>query len=213
VHVSETTPTPPLFPLFLRLAGRRVVLVGGGVVAAGKLAGLLEAGAHVDVIAPEVHPDIEAAGERSAEALARRPEALPIGRVRIVRRPFEPADLDGAWFVVAAAPRGVNRLVADAATARGIFVNAVDDVEHASAYAGAIERRAGVTIAIGTDGRAPALAGLLREAIGALLPQDLDRWMSCAAAERGRWIATKVPMERRRPQLLRALVGLYSHEQ
>src|SRR5262249_35744508 len=86
---------------------------------------------------------------------------------------------------------------------------AVDDVAHASAYAGAVERRAGVTIAIGTDGAAPALAGLLREAIGVLLPPDLDRWMACAAAERGRWLAAGVPMEARRPRLRQALVDLY----
>jgi len=189
-----TSSTAPLFPLFLRLAGRRVVLVGGGRVAAGKLGALLQAGADVLVVAPEVTPEIAAAG------------------VRIVQRAFEASDLRGAWLVVAAAPRDVNRSVAEAATARGIFVNAVDDVESASAYAGAVERRAGVTIAIGTDGAAPALAGLLREAIGAMLPKDLDRWMSCAVAERQRWLASKVPMSQRRPQLLNALLGLYSHE-
>ena len=80
--------------------------------------------------------------------------------------------------MVAAAPPEVNREVAAAAHARGIFVNAVDDVESASAYAGAVVRRAGVTIAISTDGEAPALAGLVREALEALLPDDLDRWMA-----------------------------------
>lgn len=180
-----------VFPVFLKLAGRRVLVVGGGPVAAGKLRALLEAEARVTVVAPDVTPAI-----RSAP-------------VEIVQRPFEPGDLDGVWFVVAAAPPDVNRHVASVAHARGIFVNAVDDVENASAYAGAIVRRAGVTIALSTDGAAPALAGLLREGLEALLPDDLDEWMACAQAARRRWLESRVPMAQRRPLLLDALVSLY----
>lgn len=181
-----------LFPTFLKLGGRRVLLVGAGPVAAGKLRSLLEAGAHVTVVAPDVRPEI--AGEP----------------VDLHRRPFQPADLDGVSYVVAAAPPGVNRAVADAARDRGIFVNAVDDIESASAYAGAILRRAGVTIAISTDGEAPALAGLVREALEALLPADLDNWMQCARDARREWLAHGVAMEERRPLLLDALNRLYA---
>ena len=180
-----------LFPTFLKLGGRRVLVVGAGPVAAGKLHGLLDAGAAVTVVAPEVVAEIAAAP------------------VAIVRRPFESADLDGVSYVVAAAPPAVNREVAAAATARGIFVNAVDDIESASAYAGAVVRRAGVTIAISTDGEAPALAGLVREALEALLPDDLDEWMACAREARREWLEQKVPMAERRPLLLEALNQLY----
>ncbi|MBA3888522.1 MAG: uroporphyrinogen-III C-methyltransferase, partial [Acidobacteria bacterium] len=127
----------------------------------------------------------------------------------VARRPFAPADLEGICYVVSAAPREVNAEVARAAAAHGIFVNAVDDVENASAYAGAMLRRGGVTIALSTDGEAPALAGLLREALEALLPDDLDAWMTCARHSRRRWLADGVPMEQRRPLLLQALVALY----
>lgn len=181
-----------LFPTFLKLQGRRVLLVGGGPVAAGKLRGLLEAGADVTVVAPAMVLEIAAA---------------PV--TRTVRR-FQVSDLDGVSFVVAAAPPGVNREVAAAAQARGIFVNAVDDVESASAYAGAVVRRAGVTIAISTDGDAPALAGLVREALEALLPDDLDKWMETARASRREWLERKVPMAERRPLLLEALNALYA---
>ena len=181
-----------LFPTFLKLGGRRVLVVGAGPVAAGKLHGLLDAGAAVTVVAPEVVAEIAAAP------------------VAIVRRPFESADLDGVSYVVAAAPPAVNREVAAAATARGIFVNAVDDIESASAYAGAVVRRAGVTIAISTDGEAPALAGLVREALEALLPDDLDEWMACAREARREWLEQKVPMAERRPLLLDALNRLYT---
>ena len=180
-----------LYPIFLRLVGRPVLLVGGGRVAASKLRALVDAGARVAVVAPEVTAEI-----------ANAP-------VLIHRRPFEATDLDGVWLVIAAAPRGVNRDVAAAAQARGIFVNAVDDVESASAYAGAVLRHAGVTVAISTDGQAPALAGLMREALEILLPDDLEAWVASARESRVRWLAGGVPMEQRRPLLLEALVALY----
>jgi siroheme synthase-like protein len=180
-----------LFPTFLKLGGRKVLLVGGGPVAAGKLGGLLQAGAAVKVVAPMIVPEIA---------------STP---VEIERRPFHPSDVDGVCFVVAAAPAEVNREVAAVADARGIFVNAVDDIASASAYAGAVLRRAGVTIAISTDGEAPALAGLVREALEALLPDDLEGWMTCAREARREWLEKQVPMAERRPLLLDALNDLY----
>src|SRR5512141_510674 len=107
-----------LLPIFLHLRGRRVVLVGAGPVGASKLAALQTAGADVRVIAPDVHPDVEAAP------------------VTIERRAFVPSDLDDAWFVVAAATSEVNRQVAAAAEERRLFVNAVDDPPNATAYLG-----------------------------------------------------------------------------
>ena len=122
---------------------------------------------------------------------------------------FVSSDLDEAWYVVSAATTEINARVAEAAEARRIFVNAVDDPPHASAYLGGVIRRAGVTIAISTSGEAPALAGLLREGIDALLPPDLDRWAECARDKRRAWKATGVPMDERRPQLIEALKALY----
>lgn len=180
-----------VFPVFLKLAGRRVLVVGGGPVAASKLRGLLDADATVVVVAPDVVEEIAAAP------------------VEILRRPFVPEDLEGISFVVAAAPPAVNREVAAAAHPRGLFVNAVDDMENATAYMGAIVRRAGVTMALSTDGEAPALAGLMREALEALLPDDLDAWVSSAREARRDWLARGVPMAERRPLLLEALVALY----
>lgn len=180
-----------VFPIFLKLAGRRVLVVGGGPVAASKLRALLDAEATVVVVAPEIVTEIAAAP------------------VETVRRPFVPTDLEGMSFVVAAAPPDVNREVAAAAHARGLFVNAVDDMANATAYMGAIVRRAGVTMALSTDGEAPALAGLMREALEALLPDDLDAWVTCAQAARRDWLARGVPMAERRPLLLEALVALY----
>jgi len=182
---------PSLLPLFLALAGRRVVLVGGGRVAAAKLRQLLAVGADVRVVAPAVDPDIDRAG------------------VAIERRPFLPSDLDEAWLVVAAAPPDVNREVSTAAATRRIFVNAVDDPANATAFMSGVVRRGGVAMAISTDGQAPALAGLLREALDEVLPAELDLWMDEARRQRAIWQRDEVPMERRRPLLLEALNRLY----
>jgi uroporphyrin-III C-methyltransferase/precorrin-2 dehydrogenase/sirohydrochlorin ferrochelatase len=181
-----------LYPVFLKLAGLPVVVVGGGTVAAGKLDGLLAAGAHVTVIAPKISDEIRARD------------------VTVIEDKFRANDLDGARWVIAAATPEVNRAVAKAAAARGLFVNAVDDTAAATAYLGGVIRRGEVEIAISTGGLAPALAGLLREALDAVLPHDLDRWIEVARAARADWKAALVPIAQRRPLLLRALDLLYA---
>jgi siroheme synthase-like protein len=183
-----------VFPAFLKLAGRKVLVVGGGPVAASKIASLREAGAIVHVVAPDICAALSASG---AECIA--------------RRRFEAADLDGAWLVIAAATPDVNRAVAAEAAGRQVFVNAVDDPPNASVYLGGVVRRGGVTLAISTDGAAPALAGLLREALDTALPgtPDLEAWMARARELRPGWRADGVPMAERRPHLLRALNALY----
>jgi len=180
-----------LYPVFLKLDDRPVLLVGGGTVATSKLDALRQAGARVTVVAPSVSDAIEASG------------------VPMVRRKFRASDLNGQWFVVSAATPAVNRQVARAAARRRVFVNAVDDPAQASAYLGGVCRRAGVTVAISTDGRAPALAGLLREGVDAMLPADLESWMDASREARAQWKANGVPMPERRPQLLEALNKLY----
>jgi siroheme synthase-like protein len=188
---------PELLPLFLKLSGRAVLLVGGGRVATAKLQQLLSAGAQVRVVAPETAPAIDWA---------------PRERVTVFRRGFLPTDLDDAWLVVAAATPEVNREVAEAAEPRRIFVNAVDDPQNASAYLSGVVRRDGVTVAISTSGNAPALTALLREGIDALLPQDLAAWLRRARAERLVWRRDSVPMGDRKGRLLRALNGIYERD-
>ncbi|MCM2334872.1 MAG: uroporphyrinogen-III C-methyltransferase, partial [Anaeromyxobacteraceae bacterium] len=187
MQTPPLAPAPDLAPLFLKLAGRRVVVVGGGPVAAAKVAALAGTGADLLVVAPEVRPEILASG------------------ARVERRPFRPEDLDGAWLVVAAAPPEVNRAVGAEAERRRVFVNAADDPRAATAYAGGVVRRGGVTVAISTDGRAPALAGLLREGIEALLPEQVGAWVERAEALRAGWRAEGLPLAARRPRLLAAL--------
>ncbi len=181
-----------LYPAFLDLSGRDVVLIGGGSVAASKLEGLLTAGARVTVVAPVIS------------------DAIRAHDVVLVERTFQPADLDDAWWVVAAATPDVNRAVANAAEQRRVFVNAVDDKGAATAFLGGVIRRGAGEIAISTGGAAPALAGLLREGLDAMLPQDLERWIAVAIATRSEWKAANIPIIERRPLLLRALEDLYA---
>jgi uroporphyrin-III C-methyltransferase/precorrin-2 dehydrogenase/sirohydrochlorin ferrochelatase len=161
-------------------------------VAASKIAALQAAGAEIVVVAPEVCAEVEASG------------------VAVIRKRFEPSDLHGAWFIVAAAPPEVNREVAAEGERLRVFVNAVDDPSNASVYLGGVVRRGGVTFGISTDGAAPALAGLLREGLDAMLPADLEEWSSRAHELRQSWRARGVPMEARRPELLEALNELYA---
>lgn len=180
----------PLLPLFLKLEGRPALVVGGGAMAAARVAQLLEAGARVTVVAPEVRQEILASG------------------ATVRRRRFRPADLDGAWLAVAAATPEVDCQVARAAEKRRVFVNAVDRPRSASAYTGAVLRRGGVAVAVSTGGRAPALAGLLRQALEAILPEGLDAWLELAQRLRAEDRAAGVPQRDRRRRLLEALLAL-----
>ena len=184
-----------LLPLFLDLVGRDVLLVGGGPVASAKLRQLLAAGARVRVVSPLVLADIDRVSQ-SAD-------------VQIVLRTFQPSDLDGVWLVVAAATPDVNRAVANAAEARRVFVNAVDDPANATAYLSGVVRRDGVTMAISTSGDAPALTSLVREGLDAVLPHDLGDWVEAAREQRAEWRRDGVPMDSRKPLLLQALNDLY----
>lgn len=178
-----------VYPVFLRLDGEPVLVVGGGPVAASKLDGLLAAGARPTVVAPAIADG------------CRRPG------VTLIERGFVADDLDGARFVIAAATAAVNREVTALAAARNLFVNAVDDPAAATAFLGGVVRRGDVTVAISTGGSAPALAGLLREALDAALPADLDAWLELARAERARWKQDGTPMAERRARLLDALIA------
>jgi uroporphyrin-III C-methyltransferase/precorrin-2 dehydrogenase/sirohydrochlorin ferrochelatase len=188
-----------LFPLFLKLAGRDVLVVGAGPIGASKARSLVEAGARVTVVAPAAEPEVR--------------ELAAAGALELALRAFVDSDVDGAWLVVAAATPDVNRAVAAAAEARRTFVLAVDDPASASAYGAGVVRRGGVTVAVSTDGRAPALAGLLREALEAVLPDELGSWTAEAERLRALWKAGGVPMAERRPLLLEALNQLYAERE
>ena len=139
-----------MYPIFMRLRGRRVVVIGGGKVAARKAAGLAATGARVRVVAPRVHPGI-AADE-------------------IERRPYHSGDLAGAALAFAATDdRMVNHAVALEARRRRIPVNVADAAEECTFMVPARVRRAGIEVAVSTGGRSPRLAKELRQRLEQVL--------------------------------------------
>jgi uroporphyrin-III C-methyltransferase / precorrin-2 dehydrogenase / sirohydrochlorin ferrochelatase len=157
-------------PIFLSVRNRLAVIVGGGAVAARKADLLLQAGASVRVVAPALASELAVLRDS--------------GRIEYRSELFAPAVLDGAVVVIAATNQpAVNAAVAAAAKARGIPVNAVDDLEHSSFILPAIVDRSPIVVAVGTSGNSPVLARIVRERIEALLPPTLGR----LAAFAGRW--------------------------
>jgi uroporphyrin-III C-methyltransferase/precorrin-2 dehydrogenase/sirohydrochlorin ferrochelatase len=160
-------------PLFLKLRGERVLLVGGGAVAARKAELLCEAGARLRVVAPERCAELVALCERvGAEYLASG---------------FAPEHLQGVVLAVAATDRPeINLQVSRAGRAAQVWVNAVDDPQASSCLMPAIVDRSPVLVAIGTGGASPTLARRLRAQIEALLPERLGELAGLAGAWRAR---------------------------
>jgi uroporphyrin-III C-methyltransferase/precorrin-2 dehydrogenase/sirohydrochlorin ferrochelatase len=160
------------FPVFLKLTGEPVVVVGGGEVAARKIDLLLRAGAKVTVVAPEL-----------IDSLAALESA---GSIVYVAQEFAPEHLHGARLVIAATDRhAINAWVASQAQHRGIPVNVVDDRELSSFIVPAIVDRSPVVVAVGSSGDAPVLTRRLREKLETFLPQRLGILARLA----GRWRA------------------------
>jgi len=158
--------------IFTRLAGRRCVVVGGGRVAERKARELLDAGAKVTVVSPKLTQGL--AELAAADGLEWRAQA------------FDAAVLDGCWLAIAAtSDRGENARVSQAAEARQVFCNVVDDPALCSFIMPAVVRRDPVTIAISSGGHAPVIARWVKGLIETLVPQHLG----ALAALAGRWRA------------------------
>jgi siroheme synthase-like protein len=177
-----------LYPVFLKLAGRTVVVVGAGSVAERKIAPLVDAGATVRVVAPDATEAVRRLAER--------------GVILWIDRKFEDADVDGAWLVMSATSNPeTQRAVAVASLARRTFLIAVDDPPNASAYSGAVVQRPPFLVAISSSGEAPALARLLREIIEQVMPGPT--WVEHAKRLRAKWLADRSPMADRFGELVK----------
>lgn len=125
------------------------MVVGAGRIAARKIEPLLDLGADVLVVAPEADDEVVAWADQ--------------GRLALLQRPFEPADLDGAWLAVTATDDpAVNGAVYEAGEAGRVWVNSADDPDRCSFTLMSVVRRADLVVAIGTGGRSPALAAWLK---------------------------------------------------
>jgi len=182
----------PLFPLFVDLRGRAVLVVGGSVVARRKIEALLEAGADISVVAPQLVSGLDA--------------WVRAGRVRHRATTFEPVHLEGAWLVIAASgDAAVNHAVADAAATRGIFANVVDDAALSSVHVPARVRRGPLQVAISSGGVAPVLARRLRERLDAELDDSLGTLAHLLGRERAR-IRWRFPQPAKRRRFFELLL-------
>ena len=169
------------YPAFLDLRGRRVLVVGGGLVAVRKIDGLLKCACHIKVVAPEIRPEIE---------------AQPFD---LVRRAYEPTDLDGACLVFAATDDDeLNAAVARDAAARGIWCNAASAPETGSFIVPSLVERGPIKVAISTGGASPALAKRLRVELGCQIGPEYER--------------LAIILERIRPYVLEQPGGSAAHQ-
>jgi len=177
-----------MFPIFLKLEGRRALVVGAGTIAEGKIRGLLQAGASVEVVAPSAVPQIQ--------------EWFGQGVLSWQPRAFEPRDLDQVSIVVAATPsREVNRQVFQEARLRNVLCNSVDDPENCDFYYPAVVQRGDLQIAISTNGRSPALAQRLRQELEEQFGSEYESWVVELGEVRNRLFAADLDAEARRKLL------------
>jgi len=138
------------YPIFVSLAGRKAVVIGGGKVAERKVEVLLDCGAEVELVSPEL-----------TESLSKWERE---GRLQVQRREFRAGDTSEAWLVIAACgEEEVNRRVFEEAERCGIFCNVVDEPTLCSFQVPAVIQRGVLQIAISTGGVSPALAKRLRK--------------------------------------------------
>ena len=161
---------PVPYPVNLIVAGRRCLVVGGGDVAARKVAGLIACGARVKVVAPSVCEDI-------------RREA----GVFWEERPYRRADLDGQRLVISATDDpAVNAAVYRDAEAAGVWVNGADDPAHCSFTLPSVVRRGALQVTVSTGGRSPALARWLRERLESEIGPEYEVLLDLLSDERER---------------------------
>lgn len=154
-----------LFPMFMKLEGRRCLVVGAGKVGEPKIGGLLDTGARLHVIALE-----------ASEAVHGWANA---GRIALELRPFTAEDLDGTFLaVVATASRSLNASIYEEAQRRGVLCNVVDVPEYCDFYYPAVVRRGDLQIAVSTNGQSPSLAQKLRQQLERQFGPGYAQWVA-----------------------------------
>jgi precorrin-2 dehydrogenase/sirohydrochlorin ferrochelatase len=155
------------YPVNLILEGRRCLVVGAGAVAARKIEGLLQCGADVTVVAPEI-----------GDAVA----ALP---VRVQRRAYEAGEAGGYRLVIAATDNpAVNRLVYDDGEAAGVWVNAADEPSSCSFTLPSVVRRGPIIVTVSTGGHSPAMATWMRRCVDEALGEEYVVLLQLLSEER-----------------------------
>ncbi len=188
VKVTSTSRKAAFFPMLVNLAGRKCVVVGAGIVAAGKIEGLLLCGADVVVV--------------SLRAVAAIQRLARDGRLVWRRKAFSQRDVQGKFLAIAATNSSkVNEAVFRTCTARGVLCNSVDDPEHCDFIYPAVARRGALQIAISTGGRSPALAARLRREMERQFGPEWGAWVEDLGLRRDELLRGKLPEKSRRRRL------------
>jgi precorrin-2 dehydrogenase/sirohydrochlorin ferrochelatase len=177
---------PRLFPIFLKLAGRRCLVVGAGAIGESKIASFLDTGAAVRVVAPDATPQVQFWDEAS--------------KIEWLARSWEPGDLDGMFLVVAATPSPeLHQRIFSEARRHGVLCNVVDVPELCDFYYPAVVQRGALQIAVSTAGQSPALAQRLRKELEEQFGPEYEAWLERLGEEREKLFAANMdPEERRR---------------
>jgi len=154
-----------LFPMFVKLEGKRCLVVGAGKVGEPKIGGLIETGARIHVIALEASEAVHAWANA--------------GKITLELRAFAAGDLDGTFLaVVATASRALNASIYREAQRRGVLCNVVDDPEYGDFYYPAVVRRGDLQIAVSTSGQSPSLAQKLRQQLERQFGPGYAQWVA-----------------------------------
>lgn len=170
------------YPVFLDIAGKPAVIIGGGLVALRKAEGLLDAGAQVTIVSPTLHPDLDA--------------LVAAGRIKHVAREYSPGDLEGHLLAfVGTDDRSVNAAVAREGKQRGVWVNAVDDPPNCDFIMPSVVRRGDIILAVSTSAGSPAMARKLREDLQELLTEEYALMLDLATQVRQELLDRGVTVE------------------
>ena len=184
-----------LFPMFLKLEGRQVLVVGAGNVGEPKIAGLLETGAHIRVVALQASPAVR--------------EWAREGKIELAVRAFSPDDLAGAFLaIVATNSRSLNERVYHEAQRRGVLCNVVDVPDLCDFFYPAVVRRGDLQIAVSTAGQSPSLAQKIRQQLEKQFGPGYATWV----AELGETRKLILASDLEREQKLDLLHSLASRE-
>jgi len=180
------------YPIYLDLKGRDVLVVGGGAVAEGKALQLVEAGARVTVVSPELTEALRAAADR--------------GEITHLGGFFAEGDLNRMSLVISATDdRKVNEMVAKAARERGALCNVVDQPDLCDFITPALVTRGGMQISVSTGGGSPTLAQRVKREVAALIGEEYGVLLQLAAEMRAEAKGRVADFERRK-EVLRAFV-------
>lgn len=171
------------FPIYLEIKGKKVLVVGGGIVAQRKIESLLETGALIVVVSIKVTNQIRQFEKE--------------GRIKIIGRQYEESFLENVFMVIAATDNAeLNHRVSKDAREKGLLINAVDQPQDCNFIFPSVMKRGDLTLAISTSGKSPALARKIREQLEQEFGQEYEVLLKIMGNLRKEILSWKLPQDR-----------------